>query len=133
MTKLGFSQNVQFISKRQVSKNHTIYPIAYHLFFGPWVCLGLLSKKTQERGLLESPPQLESGPPVLLQAPQEEASFAHNLESNLMCDRPSHLALKIEGTLSPAFSLFTCSRYSLTSQRLFFVAKVEGGILLGDL
>lgn len=107
--------------------------MAHRLFFGPWVCLGLLSKKTQERRLLKSPPQLESGPSALLQALQEEASSAHNLESNLVCDRPSHLALKIEGTLPPAFSLFTCSRYSLTSQRLLFVSNVEGSILLGDL
>lgn len=53
-----------------------------------------------------APPPLESGPPGLLQAPrEEEAHFAHDLENNLVCDRSSHLALKIEGSLPPEFSV----------------------------
>lgn len=119
--KLGFSQNVQFMSKRQDAKKPGLFDkphrISHKTLPDLWA-VGLPGSAFQENareGCL-SPSPCWSQPPVLLQAPWEEACFAHDLESNSACDRPRHLALKIEGALSPAFSQFTCGRYSDLSE-----------------
>lgn len=107
VTKLGFSQHGQFTSQRGVSKEPGLSDRPHRISHsrrpcsGPWVRLGLLSKKTLENRLLQPLPHGSQG----RQAPQEEARLAHDLESSSECDRPSHPALKIEGALPPAFPI----------------------------
>lgn len=115
--KLGFSKNVQFLSKRDSLKshdclaNHIVYPTANCLFFGPWVCLSLLSRKTAcSKGCLSPlphwrPPSSTSWAPPSWGWGTEEGGSLCLLESNSACDKSSHLAPKIEGSLPPDFSI----------------------------
>lgn len=77
----------------------TVYPIAGAHALGRGCAWAWLSRKTPENGLLQPLPRWSQG----RQAPQEEARRARDLESSSECDRPSHLALKIEGAMPPAF------------------------------
>lgn len=121
--KPGFSKNVQFLSKRDSLKshdclaNHIVYPTANCLFFGPWVCPSLLSRKTHAARAARAPSPIGGraswappsstswAPPSWRGGGREEGGSLCPLESNSACDKSSHLAPKIEGSSPPDFSI----------------------------